>query len=78
MITSGVGKHFTLWHENINCQGFGDLMAETWTVYANSFQNIRGIQNININKVPITAKAEKIYEILQFSFEFTTMESIKR
>lgn len=32
-------------------------MAEIWMVFANCLGNVKGIQNMDVNEIPTTAKA---------------------
>lgn len=68
IMTSSAGKDSTPWHKNINPEGFRDVMIEIWMIYANCLENVRGISNIDVNKVPTTAKAQIVSETLQFSY----------
>lgn len=62
-MTGGAGRHSTPWHENINPQGFSNIMKEIWDVCAKRL----GIRNGDVNEVPTGAEARKVPKILHLS-----------
>lgn len=43
IIIGSVGKLFIPWYNNVNFQGFNDIIAETGMIYANCLENVRVI-----------------------------------